>query len=178
VELARRLGADYLFTEPLMVYSPIQENLRIKEETKELEKIVEIASYLAKKYGIDNNFATEDRNLEEEIVESASRMKPLLMKEVKNLNMNFISAPCFKPWTQMAIRFDGSITFCGYAEIRENVKNKSLKKIWYGKIFEEARNRMLKKELYPHCNKCVPSDFTQRRRFRKELIQALSGKHG
>jgi len=179
VELAHKLNADYFFTEPLMVYSPFQESLKIKEEeTKELEKMVEKASWIAKKYGIDNNFATEDKNLEEEIVESASKMKPLLMKEVKNLNMDFISAPCFKPWTQMAIRFDGSVTFCGYAEVRENVKNKSLKEIWFGKIFEEARNRMLKKELYPHCNKCVPSDFTQRRRFRKELIQALSGKYG
>jgi MoaA/NifB/PqqE/SkfB family radical SAM enzyme len=179
VELAHKLNADYFFTEPLMVYSPLQESLKIKEEElKELEKIVEKASYLAKKCEIDNNFATEDKNLEKKIVESSSKMKPLLIEEVKNLNMNFISAPCFKPWTQMAIRFDGSVSFCGYAEVRENVKNKGLKEIWFGKIFEEARNRMLKKDLYPHCNKCVPSDFTQRRRFRRELIQALSGKYG
>jgi MoaA/NifB/PqqE/SkfB family radical SAM enzyme len=179
VELAHKLKADYFFTEPLMVYSPFQERLKIKEEeTKELEKIVEKAGYLARKYGIDNNFATEDKNLKKEIVESASKMKPLLIKEVKNLNINFISAPCFKPWTQMAIRFDGSVSFCGYAEVKENVKNKSLKEIWFGKIFEDARNRMLKKVLYSHCNKCVPSDFTQRVRFRKELIQALSEKYG
>jgi MoaA/NifB/PqqE/SkfB family radical SAM enzyme len=78
----------------------------------------------------------------------------------------------------MAIRFDGSASFCGYAEIKENVKTKDLKEIWFGKIFEDARNRMLKKVLYPHCNKCVPSDFTQRIRFRKELIQAISEKYG
>lgn len=179
VKLAHKLKADYLFTEPLMVYSPIQESLRIKEEEmKELEKIVEKASKLAKKYGIDNNFATVDRNLEEEIVESASKMKPLLIKEVKNLNMKFISAPCFKPWAQIAIRFDGSVTFCGYSETRENVKNKSLKEIWFGEIFENARKKMLNKKLYPHCNKCVPSDFTQKRRFRNELIRSLSEKYG
>jgi MoaA/NifB/PqqE/SkfB family radical SAM enzyme len=178
VELAHKLNADYLFTEPLMVYSSFQKDLKISRETKELKKIVEKAERLAKKYEIDNNFATEDKNLEERVVKSASKMKPLLMNEVEDLDMKFISAPCFKPWTQMAIRFDGSVSFCGYAEVRENIKNKSLKEIWFGKIFEEARNRMLEKNLFSHCNKCVPSDFTQRVRFRKELIQALSEKYG
>ncbi len=179
VKLAHKLKADYVFVEPLMIYLPFQERLKIKEgEMKKLKKAVEKARKLAEKYKIDNNFQEKYDNLNKEIVKHTSKMKPLLLNEVKKINKKFISAPCFKPWTQIAIRFNGFTTFCGYAEKGENIREKDLKEIWFGEIFEEARKRMLEKRLFPHCNKCVPSDFTQRKKFREELIRYLSEENG
>lgn len=174
VELAHSLGMDYVFTEPLMVYSEEGKKLKLNEkECEELNSFVEKARAIAEKYEIDNNFATQDKNLKKEIVMSASEMKPLIFHTVKKLQTKLISSPCFKPWDRVVIRYDGSIGWCGYVENKENIKNKSLKEIWFGKFFEGARKEMLRKKLFSHCHKCVPSDFTQNLRFRKELIEAV-----
>lgn len=176
VELAHSLGIAYVFTEPLMVYSEAGKRLKLNSKSSdELSLVIERAKRLAEKYEIDNNFATQDKNLEKEVVEKTSEMEPLLLEEVKGLPRGLISAPCFKPWDRIVIRYDGSTGWCGYVENGENAREKSLREIWFGELFENARKKMLKKELFSHCSKCVPSDFTQRRRFRKELIEALKG---
>jgi len=179
VKLASSLNAAYIFTEPLMVYSDFGKKFKLNEkEAEELSEIVKKAKELAEKYEIDNNFATQDKNLEKEIVEKTSEMKPLLLKEVEGLPNGLISVPCFKPWDRIAIRYNGLTGWCGYVENGEDVRKKSLKEIWFGEFFENARKKMLNKELFSHCYKCVPSDFTQRRRFRKELMQAIGVKNG
>ena len=182
VKFARNLGFEYIFTEPLMIYHEKAKELKLNvRERKQLSSYVEKAKELAEKYKLDNNFGTIDKNLEEEIVKSASRMKPLLLKDVKNFSEGLISAPCLKPWDTISIRYDGKTAHCGFVEKGENVRNKSLKQIWYGKYFNEVRKRMLRKELFEHCHKCVPSDLTQRRRFRRELIKMIreiKGKNG
>ena len=174
VNLAHKLKIEYFFTEPLMVYYDDAEKLRLNaKDRRELSKYVEKARLLAEKYSIDNNFGTIDRNLEEEIVKSASRMKPLLLKDVEGLPKGLISAPCLKPWDTISIRYDGKTGHCGFVEHGENAREKSLVDIWYGKFFNKARKMMLKKKLFPHCHKCVPSDLTQRRRFRKQLMEKI-----
>ncbi|MEM5829505.1 MAG: radical SAM protein [Candidatus Aenigmatarchaeota archaeon] len=179
VELAHSLDAAYIFTEPLMVYSETGRKLKLSErELKNLPNIVEMAKKIAEKYGIDNNFATQDKNLEKEIVEKTSEMEPLLLKEVEVLEERLISAPCFKPWERIAIRYNGLAGYCGYVENGENVMDKNLIDIWFGEFFQNARRMMLRKKLFPHCHKCVPSDFTQRKRFRKELMEAIGMENG
>jgi MoaA/NifB/PqqE/SkfB family radical SAM enzyme len=174
VELAHSLRMDYVFTEPLMVYSEEGRKLKLsEEECKELDTLVKEAKILAEKYRIDNNFATQDRNLEEEIVVKTSEMKPVIINAVKNFQKRLISSPCFKPWDRVVVRYNGFVAWCGYVENGESVKEKSLKEIWFGKLFEKARENMLRKKLFPHCYKCVPSDFTQNKRFRNELIKFL-----
>jgi MoaA/NifB/PqqE/SkfB family radical SAM enzyme len=176
VKLSHELKADYVFTEPLMVYSEAGRKLKLdSEDLKKLPAIIEKAKKLAHKFGMDNNFATQDKNLEEEIVQKTGEMESVLLKDVKGMDASLISSPCFKPWDRIVIRYHGLAGHCGYIENGEDVKEKSLKEIWFGEFFETARKRMIKKNLFPHCHKCVPSDLTQRRRFRRELIQALSG---
>jgi MoaA/NifB/PqqE/SkfB family radical SAM enzyme len=174
VELAHSLDAAYIFTEPLMIYSETGRKFKLNEkESNELLTLVEKAKKLSGKYEIDNNFATQDKNLEKEIVRKTSDMKTLLLKEVEGLSDGLISAPCFKPWDRMAIRYNGLTGHCGFIEEGENVKEKSLKDVWFGEFFQNARNKMLKKRLFTHCYKCVPSDFIQKRRFQKELMELI-----
>jgi MoaA/NifB/PqqE/SkfB family radical SAM enzyme len=174
VEFAHLLDASYIFTEPLMVYTNVGRNLKLNDaESKDLAVLTGRAKKLADEFEIDNNFATQDKNLEEQIVRRTSDMKSLLLADVKNLPNGLVSAPCFKPWDIMAIRYDGLTGCCGYVENGENVMEKGLKEIWFGELFNRAREKMLNRELFSHCHKCVPSDFTQRRRFRRELIEAV-----
>jgi MoaA/NifB/PqqE/SkfB family radical SAM enzyme len=174
VELANSLNAAYIFTEPLMVYTETGRKLKINDkEYYELSIFIERAKKLAEKYEIDNNFATQDKNLEREIVKNTSDMNSLLLKEVEGLADGLFSAPCLKPWDKIAIRYNGLTGYCGFIEKGENVRERSLKEIWFGDYFQNARKSMISKELFSHCYKCVPSDFTQRRRFRKELINTI-----
>lgn len=175
VKLAKKLGFDYIFTEPLMVFSEEGKKLKLnKKELKELPFYLREAKKLADEYEIDNNFATQDKNLEEEIVEKTGKMESILIEDVKEFEKGtLLSSPCFKPWDRIAIRYQGLTGHCGFIENGENVREKSLKEIWFGEYFEEVRKRMMSKQLFPHCHKCVPSDLTQRRRFRKELMEAI-----
>lgn len=176
VELVHSLNIAYMFTEPLMTYTEAGRKLKIKDkEYVELTILIDKAKKLAERYEIDNNFATQDKNLEDEIVKKASNMNSLLLKEVEGLGNGLISAPCLKPWNVISIRYNGLTGHCGFIEDGENVMKKSLKEVWLGEFFQTARKKMLNKELFPHCYKCVPSDFTQRRRFRRELIDAIKG---
>jgi len=176
VELAHSLDAAYIFTEPLMIYSETGRKFKLNDkESNELLTLIKKAKKIADGYEIDNNFATKDKNLEKEIVRKTSDMKTLLLKEVEGSSDDLISVPCFKPWDRIVIRYNGLTGHCGFIEEGENVRGKSLKDIWFGKFFQNARKKMLNKELFSHCHKCVPSDFIQKRRFQKELMEVIKG---
>ncbi|MDO9040050.1 MAG: SPASM domain-containing protein, partial [Bacteroidota bacterium] len=104
---------------------------------------------------------------------NTSKMKNVLLNDVKGIENPFLSAPCDKPWNNMAIKYDGLTGHCGLLLKGEDIGSKSLKDIWYGPFLEGVRLKMLKKELFEHCSKCVPSDVTQRRRLREELKKVL-----
>ncbi len=174
VEFCHKLKADYIFVEPLMIFSKNGEKLKLNpKESQELQNYIKEAKKLAKKYKIDNNFSTKDENLKKDLIDNTSNMEKVLLKDVKKIEDPFLSAPCDRPWNNMAIKYDGMVGHCGLLTKGENVKEKSLKQVWYGPFLNEVRNKMVKKELLDHCSKCVPSDITQRRRLREELKKIL-----
>jgi MoaA/NifB/PqqE/SkfB family radical SAM enzyme len=173
VELANELKADYMFVEPLMVYSESGKKLKLnKKQRDELQTYIKKAKKLAEKYKIDNNFATKDKNLDSEIVKKTSRMKSLLISDTNSFS-GFLSVPCFRPWNNMTIKYNGLVGHCGLILEGDNIKDKSLKDVWYGKKMGIIREKMIKKKLLEHCSRCVPSDVTQRRRLRKELSKLI-----
>lgn len=174
IELSYSLKADYVFIEPLIVFSELGQKLKLSEEDcKKLPSYVKKATTLARKYKIDNNFATKDENLKEELIKNTSSMEPVLLGDVKNLYDPFLSSPCDRPWNNMAIKYNGLTGHCGLLQEGENIKEKSLKEIWYGSFLKKIRKSMLNKKLFDHCCRCVPSDVTQRRRLREELTKLL-----
>ncbi len=169
VEFCHELLVDYIFVEPLMTFHENGKGLRLNEkERKELLDIIVVAKKIAERYGIDNNFATEDENLNEDLVKNEDK-KEILLNDANNNEDTLLTAPCFKCWNNMTIKYDGLCGHCGLINKGEYVQEKSLKDIWFGSNLEDIREKMLKKELLDHCFNCVPSDITQRRRFRKEL---------
>jgi MoaA/NifB/PqqE/SkfB family radical SAM enzyme len=173
VKFANKLKVDFIFVEPLMVFSRLGEQLKLnKKQITELPFYIDKAKKLAEKYNIDNNFATKDKNLSADIVKNTSKMKSVLMSDTKNFN-GFLSVPCFRPWDNMTVKYDGKSGHCGLIIKGDNVKDKNLKDIWYGKKMNRIRAKMLNHQLLEHCSRCVPSDITQRRRLRSVLSKVI-----
>ena len=179
VKFAHKMKIQYMFVEPLIVYSEFGRILKLKEEhLKIFPKFLEEAIKLAKKYGIDNNFAGIDRNLEEELIEKSSRMHEVVKKDVERMKEEgrdwIYTIPCYKPWFHMTIKCDGRTTSCDVPlEGGDNVKGKSLKEVWFGPYFETLRKELKQGRIPTFCSQCNPSHTTQRRRLRMyfEFIQ-------
>ncbi|MFB6089249.1 MAG: radical SAM/SPASM domain-containing protein [Candidatus Aenigmatarchaeota archaeon] len=176
VEIANKLNADYLFTEPLIEFNKVGGKLKIdtKKNKEKLKRSKKRAARLADKYKIDNNFGTEDKNLEEDMIEDTSNMRNILGNISQDKGKNLLSSPCLKPWRLISIKYDGTAGHCGLIQKGESVKNKSLEEIWYGDFLTEVRNKMSRGELLEHCDNCVPSDITQRKRFKRDLKERLA----
>jgi len=170
VELARSLEMDYIFAEPLINYFDGSERLKLDaDQLRTLSNYVRRAKGLCEKYGIDNNFATKDRNLEVDLVEKTADMDEIHIKEVEEIEDEFLSVICYKPWTHLAIKYNGLCGHCGLVEEGESVRTKGLREIWSGEWLESVRADMKAKRLLSHCSRCCPSDVTQRRRLRERL---------
>lgn len=174
VDFCHELKAEYIFVEPLIIFSKLGENLKLNEhESEELQTHIREAKKLAQKHGIDNNFSTKDENLKKDLVNNTSKMKHILLDDIKEIEDPFLSAPCDKPWNNLAIKYNGLTGHCGLLLKGENIRKKTLKGVWYGPFLKKMRHKMLNKELLEHCSRCVPSDVTQRRRLREELKKML-----
>ena len=94
------------------------------------------------------------------------------MESYKNKNEPFLELPCYDPWFHMTIKADGRVISCDVSTDNiENIKNKNLKEIWYGKYFSTLRKNMTQKRIPDYCKQCNPSHTTQRRWLRELIIK-------
>lgn len=179
VTLTKSLGIDYMFVEPLIVYSEYGRNLKLKEKhLKDFQVHLKKAIELTKKYGIDSNFSNFDKNLNKDLIKKSSSMHEIVKEDAIGYEHPFLSVPCYDPWFHMTIKADGRVISCDVAtDEGDNIRNKSLKEIWYGPYFEKRRALLLSKNIPSFCAQCNPSHTTQRRRLRKE-IEEMENKKG
>jgi MoaA/NifB/PqqE/SkfB family radical SAM enzyme len=187
VKLAKSLSINYLFVDPLIVYSKYGEKLKLKEKhLKEFPKFLSQASELAEKFGIDNNFSSLDQNLQKELITKTSKMDEVIKKDVKNLKKikmkgflkKIFSASCYKPWFHMTIKCDGRTTSCDVPITGgDNIKNKTLLEVWNGEYFENLRKVLGKGEVPDFCSQCNASHITQRRGYQRDILKIL-GENG
>jgi radical SAM protein with 4Fe4S-binding SPASM domain len=150
-ELCRALKVDALFVEPITVYSKKGEKLRLsKKQINEFKEIAKNGSLLAKQYAIHTNlhsFVSED------LIEKTGQIDSSILKANQK---GFLGVPCYEPWLRIGIRVNGDICPCGFFDTTttENIKEKSLKEIWYGSYFTNLRKNMLSGNLPDHCRKC------------------------
>jgi MoaA/NifB/PqqE/SkfB family radical SAM enzyme len=168
VELAHKLEIQAFFLEPLTVYTEVGKRLRLsEEELEEFRKIVTEARRLVKKFNLESNLI----GFEADVVGKTGKMEEVIRGDLETLDNDFLSAPCFEPWYRMGIRVDGIVCPCGFfdAESKENVKEKSLKEIWFGEYFDLRRRQILQKKLSPHCSKCCVTLVSTNKLIRDEL---------
>lgn len=171
VELAHSLGVEYMFIEPLIVYSEYGQKLKLHDkEAKKFQPYLRRAITLAKRYGINSNFSDFDKNLTEELIKKSSSMREVIKKDMEKYEHPFLSVPCYDPWFHMTIKADGRVISCDIAtDEGDDIKSKTLKEIWYGSYFEKHRSLLLSQNIPDFCKQCNPSHITQRRRLKKEI---------
>jgi Fe-coproporphyrin III synthase len=134
---------------------------------------------LCKKLHVDNFRLQEllnrsekckDLELNEKEREEFKKSLPRLLKYSKRLKLNtnlgnfdliekgkkfFVDYYCFSPFYELPISSNGNVRPCIISpNIIGNIKNKSLKEIWFGKKMETFRERLLNKDFPDYCKNC------------------------
>ena len=163
IELAYGVGVDLVYFEPIYPgYSKI--DLKIPENKKELIKNVKKADKLAKKLKVSTNVR---EFLEYDLLDKTDLRKKML-EEVKNIK-GFKGVPCFRPWYLMGVKASGFTGCCSTFERGEFIQGKSLKEVWFGKVFNQLRKEMLEKKQPDYCSKCSVVVLMENRRLREML---------
>jgi hypothetical protein len=91
------------------------------------------------------------------------------LKEVKYLDDEFTSAPCFRPWYLIGVKASGFAGCCSTFEDGEFINKKSLKDVWFGKKFNRIRKNMIDRKIPDYCSKCSVVVLMENREIRKRL---------
>jgi MoaA/NifB/PqqE/SkfB family radical SAM enzyme len=172
VKFAKKLKVQSFFVEPITVYTEKGKELKLNK--KEAEEFKEIAK---KAYGLTNGLET---NLQQffspELIEKTGRMIEEIKRLVKSERKDFLSVPCFEPWWRMGIRVDGWVCPCGFLDqsTTENIREKSLKEIWFGEYFEKRRKELLSKNMPDYCKKCCVTLVQYNQIIREQLKKAIA----
>jgi len=126
------------------------------EFQKSLKKIRLVSQKLKVKTNI-NDFVTNP------LIKKPEKLYEFLLSEPKNkIKNNLLSSPCFEPWTSMVVFPKGGIGPCPRIteQSKINIKNSTLRKIWYGKFFDKIRQDILNKKLSDYCENCCLPNVT------------------
>ena len=149
--LISSLGCDHIYILPMIEFTEYSRKLRILDKD-----LTEIKKHLlkAKETSIKLNLSTNiDAIIDQELTTKSNRMDKIILPNEKIEDKNYI--PCFLPWYTMNIDAVGNVTpCCNISSVGENMREKSLKEIWFGKRFDEIRKRMLRKDLPDACSRC------------------------
>jgi MoaA/NifB/PqqE/SkfB family radical SAM enzyme len=164
IKFAGRVGCSDITFIPLIIYDEkirkIELNLQQKNWLK--EKINELIK-LSKKFEIHTNLS------QLEFFET-DRMNEVILNEIKNSPKDLIHAPCYEPFLHFLVKANGEATFCCMIENSpENIKEKSLKEIWFGDYFSKQRRNFINKNIRNECKFCVFSQFIRNKKIREML---------
>ncbi|MDI6826366.1 MAG: radical SAM protein [Candidatus Aenigmarchaeota archaeon] len=173
VKLAYELGADAVFVEPMIVYTDLGKELKMsKEEIEKLPHYMQRAKDLAEEYCIATTITciTPTKKFQSELVEKTSEIREVLMEDAKkHSGDDTLSIPCYYPWFYLMIRADGSAIHCGECKnISDNIRNKSLREVWFGPTLEEIRMGF-RKGLPSYCRMCRPNVIEDMRELRRAI---------
>ena len=171
IELAHKVGCEIVSFEPLTVHSDFGRKLKLNEE--EIEKfnsIIPKAKKLAEDYKIYTNI---DGLIKTQFIEKSNKMVEVIKEDSKNeieKNSGFALVPCFEPWWHLVIKVDGSVQPCCLYDIKDdNVKDKSLKEIWFGETFQRIRKSIMDRKFSKYCSICNAGQVLENRRIREIL---------
>lgn len=165
IQLAKTLNCSIVHFDSLTVHSELGKKLKLnKKQGLEFEKNAKKAKKLAENFGIE----TDVNLLTNEFLDKSNKMEDLLKKESNPKNFSFLV--CYEPWWHLVIKTDGSVQpCCLYDEKEENVREKSLKEIWFGKYFEKIRDEIENKKFSKYCSICNAGQVFENRKIRKDL---------
>jgi len=174
LKLASKLDVDGVLLNALNIWKPEIKKLSLDEnDKKKLLTILEESEKIAKELGVLTN-VHEFKNFL--FFEKANVMNRAMIEEVKNRkgkkssDVSFDNLACYYPWYNISIFSDGNTLPCFILKDKgENVKEKSLKDIWFGEYFNKIRKTFLKNKLKEDCAKCNPWNLPMMNQIRNEL---------
>jgi MoaA/NifB/PqqE/SkfB family radical SAM enzyme len=171
IKLAKKLNVNGICLNALNVWKPEINKLKLNErEIEKLKEILRKSEKLAQKLKISTNIEDFLNFL---FFEKANVMKKAMIEEVANKN-SFASVACYYPWYNISIFSDGRTLPCFILKDKgENVKEKSLKEIWFGGYFNGIRKMFLKNELKDDCSKCNPWNLPKMKEIRNKLARLI-----
>jgi MoaA/NifB/PqqE/SkfB family radical SAM enzyme len=166
IKLASSLSCNHVYILPMIEFTEYSKKLRImKENLSEVKKYLMEAKEISAKLNLSTNI---DEIIDQGLITKSNRMDEVVLPKEKINDKNYI--PCFLPWYTMNIDAVGNVTpCCNISSLGENMRNKSLEEIWFGKKFDEMRRRMLKKNLPEECSRCC-LPLTDENRNLREII--------
>ncbi|MEM5855052.1 MAG: radical SAM protein [Candidatus Aenigmatarchaeota archaeon] len=176
VDLLDELGGKILNTQTIILYDNVEKIWSLnKKQKRESLKYLREALKKCKRYGIKTNL---ENYLSREVIEKTTEMNEIVelgKKEVEKINSskNFVKTFCFEPFYLMTIRANGTVGSCRlFGDKGDNIKNKTLKEIWFGDYFRKARENLIKGPQ-EFCSKCGSNEMLEQARIRGELIKVL-----
>jgi len=166
IQFAREKGAEKLEFTQVMSFSRDARRLRLnsKEATVFKRSIPELLSY-SKVLCLKTNLIEYK---EGDLVQSSENMNWLIKKDAES---HKIRIRCFNPWTNLMILNNGDVgPCCLYTPDKKigNIRESSLKEIWFGKKQEEFKNKIKNNELRS-CKDCPSTEVIRNRKIREEL---------
>jgi len=174
IELCHKVGFQLVYFEPIYPGYLKKERLSLNEKEKEdMQNFIKKAAKKAKELKIDTNI----ENFYKKELISKEKFEDTVIKETKNNDNPYLSLPCYQPWYLMGIKACGLTGCCSTFEIGEKIRNKTLKEIWNGPIFNKIRQEMLSKRLPSYCSKCSVVVVMENKEIRNHLEKKLSNKN-
>lgn len=156
IEFVGELGCNELAFHPMRGYEetiPVINELELSlEDIEELRKNYSKAKSLAEKYKI--NLTTEPI---ESDLNATKDNNPSILTSNKNGPGKFLDLRCLEPWYSMVINSDGRVGRCtAYITRSEpfNVREKSLKEIWFSDFFDNVRKNIFEGKTMEGCQRC------------------------
>jgi len=163
--LGKKYDCDFIKFEPITIHSVVGKGLKLNtNQITKLQKNIPIAEKLSK----DNDIKTNLRDLlDTNLIEKSNSVN--IIKKQTQIN-NFFSLPCYEPWYHLVIKVDGTAgPCCIYDKKKLNIKNKTLKDIWYSNYFNRIRKSIMKNKLPSYCKICNAGQVTENKMIRKLL---------
>ncbi len=174
IRFSSQLGVDALFIEPITVYTPMGESLKLsKEQLIEFNNQIDYAIKLSQKLRINTNLPSLGRM---PYIDHTSQMDKLMRVLAKRESPKspFMRAACYEAWYRMGIRADGKTCPCGFddPDSTEYATEKSLEEIWYGEYFTSKRRHFLEGKLSAQCRKCCSTLIDVTKQIRASLLES------
>jgi MoaA/NifB/PqqE/SkfB family radical SAM enzyme len=165
IKLAKKVNCSIVHFDSLTVHSKIGKKLKLnRKQEVEFGKNTESTKKLAEGFGIwtDINFLTN------KFLEKSNEMEDILKKE--SSSENFSSLVCYEPWWHLVVKTNGTAQpCCLYDEKEDDLKNKTLREIWFGDFFKKIRENIKHKQLSKYCSICNAGQVFENRMIRERF---------
>ncbi|MFH8119401.1 MAG: radical SAM protein [Candidatus Aenigmatarchaeota archaeon] len=170
IKLASEVGCEDITFIPLIPFDEEVKKLELSENQRSIlnKKINEILR-ISEKLGVKTNLTQLNFFI------SSDKMDYMISKDIENSPRDIANSPCFEPFLHFLIKANGEATFCCMIENSpENIKEKSLREIWFGKYFDQQRRNFINKVVREECKFCVFTQFVKNREIRRKLSSNFS----